>query len=313
MRFHTYQDLLIRYENDNNTETQHDSARKAKIVKNTIRAEDIRANFRRIRMAVKPNDQPTGGLNSVMIPKDTMSPTGHPDDIYDYLDNTTANEVRWETVLERSAIEHHLLAYNKKSFRAASTSPCGHGILLDSLTFTTASPAGRQFMQGILPPTWYSDNDLLREFLGSFFAPAITTNNEPISTEISKEDVQLVMFFGVPSFSYVLLLFVAFPFTLTNVKSTTDYCHYSKFHVYGCRHIESSKLYWQTFVVPVIPYKGAFRHSIAYLVDKRNFGSEVAVRSIFVPREREIEAHSYRDEAVELPNGPTAYDEFVNV
>jgi hypothetical protein len=45
MRFHTYQELLIRYENDNNTETQHDSARKAKIVKDTIRAEDIRANF----------------------------------------------------------------------------------------------------------------------------------------------------------------------------------------------------------------------------------------------------------------------------
>jgi hypothetical protein len=80
-------------------------------------------------------------------------------------------------------------AYNKKSFRAASTSPCGHGILLDSLTFTTASPAGREFMQGILPPTWYSDNDLLREFLTSFFAPVITTDNEPISTEISKEDV----------------------------------------------------------------------------------------------------------------------------
>ena len=44
-------------------------------------------------------------------------------------------------------------------------------------------------MQGIIPPTWYSDNDLLREFLTSFFAPAITIDNEPVSTEISTADV----------------------------------------------------------------------------------------------------------------------------
>ena len=124
-----------------------------------------------------------------MIPTDTTSPTGFPEDIHGYLATTKAEEVRWETVLDRTTIEQHLLTYNKTSFRAASTSPCGHGILLDSITFTTVSPAGREFMQGLLPPEWYSRNELLREFLTSFFAPKIVTDDELIPTEVSREDV----------------------------------------------------------------------------------------------------------------------------
>jgi len=189
LRSHTYNELLLRYENDNNPETQHESTRRAKIIKNTLRAEDIRENFRRIKLAVRSNNIHNGGLQSLMLPKDTTSPTGFPEDIHGYLATTKAEEVRWETVLDRTAIEQHLLTYNKTSFRAASTSPCGHGILLDSITFTTVSPAGREFMQGLLPPEWHSSNELLREFLTSFFAPKIVTDNEPISTEVSREDV----------------------------------------------------------------------------------------------------------------------------
>ena len=180
---------MLRYENDNNPETQHESARRAKIVKNTLRAEDIRENFRRIKLAVRPNQLHSGGLQSLMIPKDDTSPTGFPDDVHSYLATTKAEEVRWETVLDRTAIEHHLLAYNKTSFRAASASPCGQGILLDSITFTTVSPAGREFMKGIIPPEWYTENDLLREFLTSFFAPANVIDSETISTDVSTSDV----------------------------------------------------------------------------------------------------------------------------
>jgi hypothetical protein len=43
---------------------------------------------------------------------------------------------------------------------------------MDALTFNTASTAGRQFLAGVIPPEWYHDQALLREFLTSFFTPS---------------------------------------------------------------------------------------------------------------------------------------------
>ena len=173
LRHRTYQELLIRYENDNDPSTQLESIRRAKIVRNTMRAEDIRANFRDIRLAAKPFQTQQGGLKSLMIPSLPQSNSLSDRErynTYDYLINTPETDVRWETILDREEIERYLLAYNQRSFRAAAASPCGHGVVLDQITFTTMSNAATEFMEGLVPPEWHEDNSMLKEFLHSFYA-----------------------------------------------------------------------------------------------------------------------------------------------
>jgi hypothetical protein len=68
LRHQSYNELLIKYENDNNPSSQHESKRRAKIVKMTMRSEDIRANFRNIRQSVKQNSASNCGLKSIMVP-----------------------------------------------------------------------------------------------------------------------------------------------------------------------------------------------------------------------------------------------------
>ena len=112
-------------------------------------------------------------------------------DTYAYLNKTPDNEVRWETVLDRDEIERHLLAYNQESFRAAGhSSPCGYGVVLDSITFTTMSEEAQAFMDGLIPHAWHEDNSLLKEFLSSFFAPTPDPKGRrTIRTTIRAEDV----------------------------------------------------------------------------------------------------------------------------
>ena len=60
IRYQFYEDLLAQYQNDTNPETRAGSLKKAKIVENTIRAEQCRSMFRHIRNATNPTDVSSG-------------------------------------------------------------------------------------------------------------------------------------------------------------------------------------------------------------------------------------------------------------
>jgi hypothetical protein len=78
----------------------------------------------------------------------------------------------WETVVDKEAMETHIQHFNRTSFRAASESPCGHGLLHDALTFTSLSPTAKAILEeGYWPPEWTRDEPLLGEFLASFAIP----------------------------------------------------------------------------------------------------------------------------------------------
>lgn len=198
-RHQSYEHLLERYENDPNP----DNLRKKKIVENTIRTENCCETFRQIKLASKPFQEYTGGLKSIQRIPRRVDPshnthacpsTTAPDDIYTHLIRHPDGPIEWETVIDRSEIERHLLSYNKSSFRAASTSPCGHGVIMDALTtFSTISTAGTEVLQGIIPDKWHNNNQLLKEFLLSFSIPENIANSAPIKTTISEDDDRKVL------------------------------------------------------------------------------------------------------------------------
>jgi hypothetical protein len=133
LRFKTYQDLLAVYQSDTDPNTVKESARKAKIVKRTIRTEKIRDMFRKIRFTAKHilPDQQTG-ITQLKIPQlpsdDERAP--NPEEFQEFISQSNSNDIIWDTVLDQESIEHILLQYNRKSFRAASKSPCGHGLIM---------------------------------------------------------------------------------------------------------------------------------------------------------------------------------------
>jgi hypothetical protein len=89
----------------------------------------------------------------------------------------------WETILEPSAIEDHLIRYNRQSFRAAAASPCGHGLIHDTLTFTSLSQSGDQILRGIIPESWSQHPNLLKAFLLSFAMPDAVPTITSVFTE----------------------------------------------------------------------------------------------------------------------------------
>jgi hypothetical protein len=91
--------------------------------------------------------------------------------------------------VNRKEIERHLLQYNRDSFRAASESPCGHGIIHDALTFSSLSPESEALLSGIIPDKCCGQNNYLREFLASFVIPAHVLNHGDITTDISEDEV----------------------------------------------------------------------------------------------------------------------------
>jgi hypothetical protein len=195
-RFKTNQDLLAMYQNDQDPETRPESTRKAKIVKRTIRTEKIRNMFSNIRNTVKgilPQQQT--GINQLKIP--IMPTTGNSRemehtaaDFQEYIAQANPHDIVWDTILDQEAIEKHLRCYNRKSFRAAATSPCGHGIIYDALSFTSLTEPGRRFLEGQIPQSWYGDDKLLHEFLISFMIPQHIRNRPPIKTTMSEEDIR---------------------------------------------------------------------------------------------------------------------------
>ena len=86
-------------------------------------------------------------------------------------------------------MERHLLSYNRELFRAAAASPCGHGVILDALTYTSLSPAATNLLNGIVPVDWHGNDMAFKEFLASFCIPDSVQQTEPIDINISTADV----------------------------------------------------------------------------------------------------------------------------
>ena len=186
LRFKAYEDLLEIYEDDTDPGTKAESRRKAKIVRRTLASETCRGVFRNIRQAVKPSE--TSSLSKLLIPRPSNSDTVDTTNAYDLLQTTDPDDVIWDTIIDRDDLERHTLNYNQTSFRAAAESPCGHGVIHDSIKFSSLSPASRDLLAGTIPPDWGSDDTSLREFLASFTTPDIVSQTDPIPFAISAED-----------------------------------------------------------------------------------------------------------------------------
>ncbi|KAI2509565.1 hypothetical protein MHU86_4826 [Fragilaria crotonensis] len=162
------------------------SRRKAKIVMNTISGETTRQTFGNLRRIIKPSERLS--LSKVLVPLVSTDS----DSEYSSYEITQANnpdDILWETVFTRAELESHILQYNRDSFRAAAESPCGHGILHDSLTFTSLSPQSEDLLSGIIPAEWFGTDNYLREFLASFTIPMHVKTQGDIPTSISADDV----------------------------------------------------------------------------------------------------------------------------
>ena len=187
MRTKCYDDLLDQYENDLNPLTQKESKRKAKIVRPTIDGEVTRTKFRDIRRVVKP--QTVSSLSKILVPRISDGTNHAPDDIHHLLQETPAEELIWETIVERHQIERHLLAYNRASFRAASESPLESGVIHDAITFSSLSPSAIDLLNGETPQEWHQDDAVPRKFLASFTVPEQVQSKSEIPIELSAEEL----------------------------------------------------------------------------------------------------------------------------
>ena len=191
LRFQTFQDLLAKYEGDTDPTTRPESNRKAKIVNRTMRTERIRSMFRNIRTTIKnvlPGQQT--GINQIKVPQMPHQPDlPNPDEFQEYIASTPTNDIIWDTILDQDTIEQYLLRYNRQSFRAAATSPCGHGIIYNAISFTSLTPTAAKFLEGVLPEDWYGNDMLLKAFLIEFMIPQHIRERPPIKTTLSSEDI----------------------------------------------------------------------------------------------------------------------------
>jgi hypothetical protein len=184
LRHRCYHDILAMYANDDSPEIK----RKFRFVHNTIKSEQCRSMYKNIRNTVKP--QQYGGLHCIMAPrhKDSINP---PSDYQAFLSTTEDKDIKWDTILDKKTIETNLIRFNRNHFRAASASPCGgKGAIHDQLTFTSLSPHALEMLNGNIPDTWYGNDKLLREFLTSFTIPDRIKDIDPISIEITTDDVK---------------------------------------------------------------------------------------------------------------------------
>ena len=183
LRLQTYHDLLATYEDDMDPKTRSESSRKARIVRNTIRGETTRHTYKNLRLTLKPS--PQSSLSKLQVP----SGLSEMDSTYLTIQETPLEDIVWDTVFDRSDIEKHIAKYNRDSFRAASESPCGHGVIHDALTYTSLSPAAEELLKGEVPEHWHGDDNQVRDFLASFAIPPHVSATEPIPTILSESDV----------------------------------------------------------------------------------------------------------------------------
>jgi hypothetical protein len=186
LRLRTNEELLEKYQDDVDPQTKDESMRKAKILRNTIEGECIRQVFGNLRKVVKPSE--TSSLSQLMVPANTALDSELRSS-YRITQETSNDEILWETVVDRNDIDHHLLQYNRDSFRAASSSPCGHGVIHDALTFSSLSPESEALLAGTIPDDWCRGDNHLREFLASFVIPPQVKSHDNIPTVISEDDI----------------------------------------------------------------------------------------------------------------------------
>ena len=187
LRLQSYQDLLGTYEDDTDPSTKDESRRKAKIVRNTIAGESTRHIYRNIRQVLKPTA--VSSLSKILTPKTSTSDTAANFSAYRVLQDSSPDDLLWDTVFDREELEKQILLYNKDSFRAAAESPCGHGVIHDALTFTSLSSEAEELLQGTVPAHWHGQDNVLRQFLASFAIPDHVKSNPDIPTVVSETDV----------------------------------------------------------------------------------------------------------------------------
>jgi hypothetical protein len=149
----------------------------------------MRSTFANIRRVVKPHT--SSSISKVMIPVSSENFQPDSDSTYQYLQTESQHDsMLWETIVHRQELERHILNYNRESFHAAASSPCGHGVIYDALTFASLSPASEQLLRGGIPPDWNVDDIQFREFLASFAIPQHVRDQPPIQTQITADDVK---------------------------------------------------------------------------------------------------------------------------
>ncbi len=107
----------------------------------TIAKEDNQVMHANIRTQVSPHIR--SGLQFINIPVSTTDPSLPPSAV---LSQISPEDIVWEKVIDRTAIEAQILKYISAAFRAAAKSPCGHGIIHDKLTFTSLSPSAQHLL-----------------------------------------------------------------------------------------------------------------------------------------------------------------------
>jgi hypothetical protein len=189
IRYRSYYNLAATYSSDTNPATRKDSARKAKIVHRTITSEKCRQMFSHLRSIVKP--KLTGGLSKLLVPRNVHATTSSTA-FSTILAETAPEDLVWDTVVDKESMETYIQQFNRTSFRAASESPCGHGLLHNALTFTSLLPTVTAILEkGSWPLKWTRDKPLLGEFLASFvIPPAVHFAEQPsIPTDLLHDNV----------------------------------------------------------------------------------------------------------------------------
>jgi hypothetical protein len=183
-----YEELLSKYEADDNPSTKKESQRLAKQVARTIKGEEDKRLFGKLRQILNPTEY--SSLTQIQVPRYPMSdePTT-PGKVHDVLQQYHPDQLVWDTIISRADIEAHLLQFNREAFRAAAESPCGSGVIHDALTFTSLSDEAEACLRGEIPHHWHGDDNLLREFLSSFQIPNSVMEAGPINLEITNSDI----------------------------------------------------------------------------------------------------------------------------
>ena len=182
-RMRNLYELLAVYDSYGASISPTESRKRAAIVRRTIQTEICRGVYGNIRQQTRPIER--SGIQHVNIPRESLRLQTSS---YQYL-QSNPTDVIWEKIVDRTAIEHQILQYNRESFRAAAVSPCGHGIIHDELTFTSISPAALDLLKGHIPPDWQADEPHLRAFLSSFTIPDSVQDAPTISTVLHSDDI----------------------------------------------------------------------------------------------------------------------------
>ena len=186
-RTNSYEELLAKYAADNNPNTKQESQRRARIVSRTIRGEEGKQLFGKLRQVMTPSEY--SSLSQIQVPRrvDNTAIT-EPGQVHQIL-QADPEQLVWDTIVTKEDIEAHILSFNREAFRAAAESPCGSGVIHDALTFTSLSEAAERCLHGEIPEDWYGDRQLLREFLASFQIPNSVLEHRPIKLDISNGDI----------------------------------------------------------------------------------------------------------------------------